>query len=85
MTMAARDLRRLARVLASTGRPEAAAQVLSSSERIREEAGQTEGWIAGVNEGILAVIREQIDEDTLDRAWARGQELTVEEAVALAR
>jgi predicted ATPase len=85
VTMAARDLRRLARVLASTGRPEAAAQVLSASERIREEAGQTEGWIAGVNEGILAVVREQIDEDTFDRAWAKGQELTVEEAVALAR
>jgi predicted ATPase len=84
VTMAARDLRRLARVLASTGRPEAATQTLSASERIREEAGQSESWIAGVNEGILAVIHEQIDEEAFEHAWSKGRELTVEEAVALA-
>lgn len=84
VTMAARDLRRLARVLASTDVPEAAAQILSASERIREEAAQEESWIQEVNQGILALIHEQLDDGVFQAAWAKGRELTVEEAVEVA-
>jgi predicted ATPase len=83
-TMAARDLRRLARVLGETGRPEAAACVLSASERMREDAGQQEGWIATVNQRILDLIRPVLENDAFERAWAEGQTLTVEGALDLA-
>jgi tetratricopeptide (TPR) repeat protein len=83
-TMAARDLRRLARVLGETGRPEAAACVLSASERMREDAGQQEGWIATVNQRILDLIRPLLEDDVFDRAWMEGQTLTVEGALDLA-
>jgi predicted ATPase len=85
VTMAARDLRRLARVFAETGRAEGAARVLSASEVMREEAGQREGWIASVNEAIIARIREALDEDAFERAWAEGRTLGVDEALELAR
>jgi predicted ATPase len=83
-TMAARDLRRLARVLGETGRPEAAACVLSASERMREDAGQQEGWIATVNQRILDLIRPVLENDAFERAWTEGQTLTVEGALDLA-
>ncbi len=83
-TMAARDLRRLARVLVETGRPEAAASVLSASERMREDAGQQEGWIAAVNQGILDLIRPMLENDAFEQAWTKGQTLTVEGALDLA-
>jgi predicted ATPase/class 3 adenylate cyclase len=83
-TMAARDLRRLARVLGETGRPEAAACVLSASERMREDAGQQEGWIATVNQRILDLIRPLLEDDAFERAWTEGQTLTVEGALDLA-
>ena len=83
-TMAARDLRRLARVLGETGRPEAAACVLSASERMREDAGQQEGWIATVNQRILDLIRPLLEDDVFERAWMEGQRLTVEGALDLA-
>ena len=83
-TMAARDLRRLARVLGETGRPEAAARVLSASERMREDAGQQEGWIATVNQRILDLIRPLLENDAFERAWTEGQTLTVEGALDLA-
>jgi predicted ATPase/class 3 adenylate cyclase len=84
LTMAARDLRRLARVLAEQGRPEAAAQALSASERMREEAGQQEGWIGAVNDAILGLIRTQLDQDSFDRAWAHGRELSIEDVLEIA-
>jgi tetratricopeptide (TPR) repeat protein len=83
-TTAARDLRRLARVLCEKGRPEAAACVLSASERMREDAGQQEGWIAAVNQGILDLIRPALGNDTFEQAWTKGQTLTVEGALDLA-
>jgi predicted ATPase len=85
VTMGARDLRRMARVLAETGRAEAAARVLSASEAMREEAGQREGWIAAVNERITARIRDSLDGDAFERAWAEGRTLGVDEALVLAR
>jgi predicted ATPase len=84
VTMASRDLRRLARALGELGHPEPAAQVLSASEQIREEAGQWEGWIGWVNEEILALIHAQLDDDAFEGAWAKGKELTVAGAIDLA-
>jgi predicted ATPase len=84
VTMAARDLRRLARALGELRHPSEAAQVLSASERMREEAGQWEGWIGSVNERILQLIHAQLDDDAFGAAWAKGKELTVEDAVELA-
>jgi predicted ATPase/class 3 adenylate cyclase len=85
VTMEARDLRRMARVLAETGRAETAARVLSASEVMREEAGQQEGWIASVNEAIIARIRDALDDDAFECAWAEGGTLSVDEALELAR
>jgi predicted ATPase len=85
VTMGARDLRRLARVFAETGRAATAARVLAASEVMREEAGQREGWIADVNEAIIARIREALDDDAFEQAWAEGGTLSVEEALDLAR
>jgi hypothetical protein len=52
---------------------------------MREEAGQREGWIADVNEAIIARIREALDDDAFEQAWAEGGTLSVEEALDLAR
>jgi predicted ATPase len=84
VTMASRDLRRLARALAELGHPESATQVLSTSERVRDEAGQWEGWIGWVNEEILSRIHAQLDDDVFERAWAKGKELTIGGAIELA-
>lgn len=85
VTMVARDLRRLARVVAETQRPDAAVRVLSASQRLREEAGQREGWIGRVNEGVLDLVRPELDKATFERAWEEGNKLSVREAIKLAQ
>jgi predicted ATPase len=82
--MSARDLRRLARVLAETARPEAAARVLAASEAMREEAGHWEGWIAHSNQLILDLVTPHLDENAFERAWAEGSGMSVEDALTLA-
>lgn len=83
LTMAARDLRRLARVLVEAGRPEAATRVLAASESMREDAGQQEGWIAQVNQRILDDIRPALDDATFERAWSEGRGMPIDDALAL--
>lgn len=85
VTMVARDLRRLARVVAETQRPDAAVRVLSASQRLREEAGQREGWIGRVNEGVLDLVRPELDKATFERAREEGNKLSVREAIKLAQ
>lgn len=82
--MAARELRRLARVMAETNRPEDAARILAASEAMREEAGQWEAWIAQVNQGILDLVRAALDDETFERAWTAGRALSVNDAINLA-
>jgi predicted ATPase len=82
--MSARDLRRLARVLAESARPEAAARVLAASETMREEADHWEGWIAHSNQLILDLVTPQLGEAAFERAWAEGSGMSVEDALALA-
>ena len=81
--MTSRDLRRLARVLAETGRAELAAQILSASEVWREETGASEGGYARAVEETLALIRPALGEASFERAWAEGHALSADEALAL--
>jgi predicted ATPase len=85
LTMAARDLRRLARVLVEQGHAEAAARVLAASEAIREETGQQEGWIPTVNQRIVDDIRATLDEEAFEHAWREGGAMSIDDALAQAR
>ena len=73
-----------ARVLALTGRPEAAARVLASSVALREEIGARPLQFASLSERTLTAIRHQLDEAAFTDAWEQGRTLTADEAVALA-
>jgi predicted ATPase len=84
VTMVARDLRRMARVLVETGRAEAATIVLSASEVLREEAGQQESWIPATNERVIERIRETLADFAFEAAWSEGRTLSLDEALQLA-
>jgi predicted ATPase/DNA-binding SARP family transcriptional activator len=71
-----------ARILALTGKPEAAARVLASSVALREETGGMDA--SSVTEKTLTAIRHQLDESAFAEAWERGRTLTADEAVAVA-
>jgi hypothetical protein len=80
----ARDLSRVARVLASIGSAEAAAQLLSSAEGLHEEIGAAlRPWLAEMNRQSLILIRAQLDETAFEEAWMQGGSLTPDEAVEL--
>jgi predicted ATPase len=78
------NVSRFAHVLATAGRVEAAARVLSSSEAARQAMGARVPWVTDMNEKTLATIRSQLDDATLAEAWGQGETLAAEEAVALA-
>jgi len=81
----ARDLSRVARVLAAVGRAETAARLLSGSMALCEELGASlRPWLAEMNEETLATIRAQLDDAAFSDAWEQGGALTADEAVALA-
>lgn len=71
-----------ARVLAMTGKPEAAARVLASSEALREQTGARD--VSSLAEKALTAIRHQLDEAAFAAAWEQGRSLSADEAVALA-
>jgi predicted ATPase/class 3 adenylate cyclase len=71
-------------LLAAEGRAETAARLLSRAEVLRKEIGGAPSWVGEVNEKTLATIHTQLDEAAFAEAWAQGQALTVDEAVALA-
>jgi hypothetical protein len=67
------------------GRPETAAQLLSSSEALyRETGGGVLSWVAKMNERTLSMIHGQIGEEAVGEAWEQGRTLTIDEAIALA-
>jgi len=78
------DLCRVADALASAGKAEAAARIISSAEALREEIGGMEGWVENTRERALTTIRSQLDEAAFAEAWEQGRALTADEAVALA-
>ena len=81
----ARDLCRVARVLASVERAGAAARLLSSSKALHEELGASlRPWLAQMNEETLRTVRVQLDEAAFAEAWEEGRKLTPDQAVALA-
>jgi predicted ATPase len=81
----AKDLCRVARVLASLGRTRTAAKLLASAEALREELGATlRPWLADMNARTLTTIRAQLDEPAFAEAWEEGRTLAANEAVELA-
>lgn len=82
----ARDLCRVARVLAAVGRAETAARLLSGSMALHEELGASlRPWLAQMNAETLTAVREHLDETAFAGAWEEGRALTADKAVALAR
>jgi predicted ATPase len=75
----------LARALATEGRAEVAAQLLSAAASLHEERGAAPRiWLEPLNEGTLAIIRGQLDPAAFDVAWGQGRSLSLDEAIALA-
>jgi Tetratricopeptide repeat len=75
---------RFARALAEAGHARLATQLLSCSEGLCEEIGFRRSWFDERNEETLALARSKLDERDFEEAWARGRELTADEAAALA-
>ncbi len=75
---------RFARILALSGRPEIAARVLSSSAARLKEIGAMPAHIAKIRDQTFAAVRPQLDDAAFAKAWAEGQGLTADEAIALA-
>jgi tetratricopeptide (TPR) repeat protein len=71
-------------LLGVAGREAIAAQVLSSSESLMEKIGARPPWFDRISTKTLAVIHDQLDDDTFAEAWERGLGMTADEAVALA-
>jgi hypothetical protein len=71
-------------VLAMGGRAEVAALLLAADQELREELGGGFAWVVENNSETLAKLRTQLDELTLEEAFAQGRKLTPDEAVAIA-
>jgi predicted ATPase/class 3 adenylate cyclase len=76
------DLTRFAAICARKERTEIAAGLLSRSEALREETGYSlESWMAEEYEETVAVVRRQLDESALKRAWQQGRTKPIDEAI----
>ena len=84
MLLIAADVCRFAYVLALAGRAVTATRVLSCSAALLDEIGAMPPYVASITEATLAVVRTDLDEAAFADAWAEGQALTADEAVALA-
>ena len=78
------NLCRFARALAIRGDNPTAAVLLSCFEAEKKQMGISEQWVTQMNDVTVAQIQKDLDEARFAEAWARGQTLTVDEAVALA-
>jgi ATP/maltotriose-dependent transcriptional regulator MalT len=79
-------LMRLAGALVALGQGERAARLYGAAEALREKIGtpiQYAGHQA-LYERQVAMLREQLDAETCDAAWAKGQAMTFEEAMEYA-
>ena len=78
-------LGRIANTHASAARGGLAAELLSASLTLHEDVGLSIPlYQRRRNEKMLEVIHEQLDEGAFAEAWERGEQLTLDEAVALA-
>jgi predicted ATPase len=75
---------RFASTLASAGKEEAAARLLSCSEALREEIGFRRSWVTSRNEQTLDIIHSHLDDAAFAEAWEQGRKLTADEAATLA-
>jgi tetratricopeptide (TPR) repeat protein len=79
------SLGRIANTHARAARPRLAAELLSASLALHEEAGLTVPlYQERRNHEMLEVLHEQLDDVAFAEAWAAGAKLTLDEAVALA-
>ncbi len=68
-----------------TNQAEPAARLLGAAEILREIIGSTIPPAERANyERIVAIVRNQLDETTFERAWAEGRAMAIEQAVACA-
>ena len=78
------SLCRFAYMLAMAGRAQVAAVLLAADQELREAIGGGFAWVAANNSETLAKLRTQLDEATLEEAFAQGRKLRPDEAVAIA-
>jgi predicted ATPase/class 3 adenylate cyclase len=84
-TEIALELNLVASVLARAGHGEIAATILGCVVKTLEELGIAAApYYEKRRDGTLAVVREQLDDDTFARAWERGRHLSLDVAVELA-
>ena len=76
----------LAGVAAREGRAERAARLFGVAEALNERTGAGVSWsvLRKLNERDLATTREMLDPGAFEEAWAKGQAMGLEEAVAYA-
>ena len=79
------SLSRIGNTHAHAARGRLAAELLSASLALHEEAGlMVPLYQKRRHEQMLDVIHEQLDEASFAEAWEEGKQLTLDEAVALA-
>ena len=79
------SLSRVANTLARMDSARLAAELLSASLALHEEAGlPVPLYQRRRRDELLERLREELDEAELDEAWSRGEQLSLEDAVALA-
>jgi predicted ATPase/class 3 adenylate cyclase len=79
------SLGRIANTHARAGRPRLAAELLSASLALHEEAGLTVPlYQERRNHEMLELLHEQLNEAAFAEAWEQGRALTLDEAVAFA-
>jgi tetratricopeptide (TPR) repeat protein len=75
----------LAGVAVVDGEPKRAAQLYGAAESLRQSIGARQAPASrATRERLTAAAREQLGEAAFVAAWAEGQEMTVDQAIALA-
>jgi hypothetical protein len=75
---------RFAWVLAESGQPAEAAQILAAAEAELERIGARPGWVAESNDEVRSTVLEQLGDEAFAEAWRAGEALTPEAAAELA-
>lgn len=71
-------------VFGMTGMPEQAAWLFGAFEQLLKSTRPLEPSDQKEFDHYIAIVRAQLDEATFVKAWAEGQEMTLEQAMALA-
>ncbi len=76
---------RLSGALAALGQGERAARLCGAAEALREVTGVSMHTVSthqALYKRQVAALRDQLDAETFELAWAEGRKMTLEEAVA---